>query len=331
MVRLSSGSHWLARDLRKSVEMNLRKPQESGLACNQVDLLIIAAAKEACIDLVGKTYGKYHEHCWIVLKPHLKLSERGLDPVLFVLGDIQDCELIPSLHLRLSLNRNESKVEYCCRQCSSSNLALPGLRGILRGSLLLQACRLWDRVSSSSGSPEVAEVKIRKHKIKMRNLLIGASYGELAGPEELAVGLLPLAEPLDCPGKCVLYILTNLCPVKIKWLSGGKLGWPRSNISILIDAYKTKSINRPAPGLTVNGWLNGCLLLLTLPIIRHPCCHQILINRPLVPQKSSLSAETCFPTNPFSSKPVFSGAIPNLVTICKSFKRGVKTNEGLRY
>ena len=35
MVRLSSGSHWLARDLRKSVEMNLRKPQESGLAYKQ--------------------------------------------------------------------------------------------------------------------------------------------------------------------------------------------------------------------------------------------------------------------------------------------------------
>ena len=50
----------------------------------------------------------------------------------------------------------------------------------------------------------------------MRNLLIRASYGELAGPEELAVGLLPLTEPLYCPGKCVLYILTDLCPVKIE-------------------------------------------------------------------------------------------------------------------
>ena len=48
-----------------------------------------------------------------------------------------------------------------------------------------------------------------------RNLLIRASYGELAGPEELAVGLLPLTEPLYCPGKSVLHILTNLCPAKI--------------------------------------------------------------------------------------------------------------------
>ena len=39
----------------------------------------------------------------IVLEPHLKLSESGLDPVLFVLRDIQDCELVPCLHLRLSL------------------------------------------------------------------------------------------------------------------------------------------------------------------------------------------------------------------------------------
>ena len=50
----------------------------------------------------------------------------------------------------------------------------------------------------------------------MRNLLIRASYGELAGPEELAVGLLPLTKPLYCPGKRVLYILTDLCPVKIE-------------------------------------------------------------------------------------------------------------------
>ena len=50
----------------------------------------------------------------------------------------------------------------------------------------------------------------------MRNLLIRASYGELAGPEELAVGLLPLTEPFYCPGKSVLNILTNLCPVKVE-------------------------------------------------------------------------------------------------------------------
>ena len=37
------------------------------------------------------------------LKTHLELGESGLDPVLFVLGKIQDCELIPSLHLGLSL------------------------------------------------------------------------------------------------------------------------------------------------------------------------------------------------------------------------------------
>ena len=37
------------------------------------------------------------------LKTHLELGESGLDPVLFVLGKIQDCELIPSLHLSFSL------------------------------------------------------------------------------------------------------------------------------------------------------------------------------------------------------------------------------------
>ena len=94
MVRLSSGSHWLARDLRKSVEINLRKPQESGFACNQVDFLMIAAVTE-----------KYYEHCWTNLEAHLKLRESGLDPVLLVLGDIQDCELIPSLNLSLGLKK----------------------------------------------------------------------------------------------------------------------------------------------------------------------------------------------------------------------------------
>ena len=40
-----------------------------------------------------------------ILEAHLKLRESGLDPVLLVLGDIQDCELIPSLNLRLGLKK----------------------------------------------------------------------------------------------------------------------------------------------------------------------------------------------------------------------------------
>ena len=50
------------------------------------------------------------------------------------------------------------------------------------------------------------------HQNKMTNLLIRASYRELAGPEELAVRFLPLTESLDCPRKGVLHILAYFCP-----------------------------------------------------------------------------------------------------------------------
>ena len=42
MVRLSSGNHWADLLFRKSVDTNLRKPQESGLALNwvKVDLTL---------------------------------------------------------------------------------------------------------------------------------------------------------------------------------------------------------------------------------------------------------------------------------------------------
>lgn len=49
-----------------------------------------------------------------------------------------------------------------------------------------------------------------------------------------------------------------------------------------ITSFKTLGfIDGPAPGLTINGWLYGSLLLLTLPVICHspPSQHQILITR----------------------------------------------------
>ena len=51
------------------------------------------------------------------------------------------------------------------------------------------------------------------------HLLIGPPDGELAGPEELAVWLLALAEPLDRPGERVLHVLADLGPAS-KWSKG---------------------------------------------------------------------------------------------------------------
>ena len=139
------------------------------------------------------------------------------------------------------------------------------------------------------------------------NLLIWASYGELTGPEKLAVGLLPLAEPLYRPGKCVLHILTNFCPGNWKaCLKTRKVAHKEQNLNgyflhwkVLTDLHQDSLSMGGWMGAS-SSWLSRSSAILSSTRFWSPD----LSTRSLLPLESPPFHQTPFPPNPFSSKPV---------------------------
>ena len=76
--------------------------------------------------------------------------------------------------------------------------------------------KIFIKLASCKNCPDIHSQK-KTIKYELEYLLIWAPYRELAGPKKLAVGLLPLAEPLDRPGECVLHIFTYLRPGNNVW------------------------------------------------------------------------------------------------------------------
>ena len=174
--------------------------------------------------------------------------------------------------------------------------------------------------------------KKRKHGIKTSNLFIGASYGELAGPEKLAVWLLPLAEPLYRPGKCVLHILTNFCPANINWKHALKLEGRDAHLEQNCDGrflhWRVLTTDLHQDSLSMGGWMGASSSWLSRSSAIFSF-HQLLITRLLVPlQSPPFHGNLFFHQTPSPQNLFYSGEI--LDTLCKT-GTGVKISDVLIY